>query len=73
MINIYPDTRTTSSEICINSALDKITINVHLGINDMFNCLNVLLREWERLRPEHKEIVSDFVDEFIIKIIDDSI
>lgn len=64
MIKIFPDTRIASSET---------TVNIHLGTNDIFNCLNVLLRDWEYLRPEQKEIVSDFVDEFIIKIIDDDI
>lgn len=69
MIKILPDARIASSEIYMN----KTTVNVHLGINDMFGCLNALLRDWEHLLPEQKEIVSSFVDEFIIKIIDDSI
>lgn len=77
MVKILPDIRNTSSEIYMNSALGgttgRTTINVFLGVNDIFNCFNALLRDWECLQPEHKEIMSNFVDEFIIKMIDDRV
>ena len=73
MLKIFPDVHNAPSEICINSVANKTSIRVYLGTNDMFKCLNALLRNWEQLQPEHKEIMSNFVDEFIIKMIDDRV
>ena len=71
MDSIFSNSRVTPSDIYMDDALDKTVI--HLSINDTFKCLNMLLNNWEFLSPEHKEIMSDFVDEFIIKMIDDHV
>ena len=73
MASIFSNIRATPSDICIDDDLDKTVVNVYLSINDMFKYLNALLRNWELLSPEHKEIISNFVDEFIIKMIDDCV
>lgn len=73
MASIFSNIRATPSDIYMDDALDRTMVNVHLSINDMFKCLNVLLRNWEQLQPEHKEIMSNFVDEFIIKMINDRV
>lgn len=71
MDSSFSNSRVTPSDIYMDDALDKTV--VHLSINDMFKCLNMLLNNWESLSPEHKEIMSDFVDEFIIKMIADRV
>lgn len=74
MVKILPDIRNTSSEIALlGGTADKTIINVFLGVNDIFNCFNVLLRDWEYLQLEQKETISCFVDEFIIKMMDDRV
>lgn len=73
MAPIFSNIRATPSDIYMDDALDKTMVNVHLSINDMFKCFNVLLRNWELLSPAHKEIMSNFVDEFILKMIDDRV
>lgn len=71
MDSSFSNSRVTPSDIYMDDALDKTVI--HLSINDMFKCLNMLLNNWESLSPKHKEIMSDFVDEFIIKMIADCV
>ena len=52
-------------------ASNNTLVDVHLGPDEVFNCLEDLIADWDCLKPSKKQMLSDIVDEIIIKLMED--
>lgn len=50
---------------------DSTLVDVYLGPDEVFNCLEDLIADWDCLKSSKKQMLSDIVDEIIIKLMED--
>lgn len=47
------------------------SVDVYFGPDEVFGCLEELIADWDCLKPSKKQILSDIVDEIIIRLMED--
>lgn len=50
---------------------NSTSVDVYFGPDELFGCLKDLIADWDCLKPSKKQILSDIVDEIIIRLMED--